>query len=170
MKFIKQINLKYKISARGKKLDLSHYSAAKEWAYENVNDLPEEGDSYREITDQRISDYVDKYHSIKGKPSIEIYRAVSLDKIEDLDLKAVGTHWSFEKEGTGTYGLTGPRKKHTFVLIGKANPKDIDWEYGFTSFLYYGTEQWECALETGSQILITHIDGKKLEHPLKGKV
>ena len=167
-------------------LDISDFESAKKWVKENVNDVyydddvkenEDEYDDYakaqEEQADERVSDYVDKYHEVKNKSSIQVYRAVCLDDIKDLDINAVGTHWSFEEKGAGCYGGGEKDSKlgdNIYTLTALANPKDIDWEYGLTSFMWYGEDQWECALNLGSKVTITHIDDKKLDKPIDGKV
>ena len=152
-------------------LDLSNESSAREWAEKNINDLEWDGD-YGQQTEERVSAYVYKYKEVMGRPTIEIYRAVCLKAITDLDLKKVGTHWSFDEKGVGCYGNGGDRDVpggKMFVLTATANTKDIDWEYGFTSFMYYGEDQWECALNPGSKVSITAVDDKELPKPTSGK-
>jgi len=78
----------------------------------------------------------------------------------------IGTHWSFEKHGAGVYGeLPSGLGKSTqdILLTGTTEPKYVDWEYCFTSFIYYGEDQWECALDDGSPVRITHINDKPIE-------
>jgi hypothetical protein len=165
-------------------LDLSKFEAAKEWAVDNIDGVSEiyddeayedEDDEFAEVykekkqeeTDIKIEEYMSKYSEVKNKTSIEIYRAVCLEDIKQLDLENIGRHWSFKREGVGCY--EGNEKYPMFVLTGLANTKIIDWEYGFESFMWYGQDQWECALNHGS-VTITHIDDKKLDKPLQAKV
>ena len=169
-------------------LDLTSFTSAKEWALENTDiDYYTDEDSnggnlsdyqyaVNQQVDETIKSYVSMYNSTIKKTVIEIYRAVVLEKVSDLDLDNIGIHWSFEKSGAGAYGLNREKtnKDKKYLLIANINPKDIDWEYGFTSFLYYGEDQWECALNTDAKITITDIEGlttaerKQIKLPLKG--
>lgn len=159
-----------KVHAAKKDLDLSSSSTAYEWALENVDGVSDADGPYVELNENRAEQYSDKYNDVMSESSIKLYRAVCLKKIEDLNLDKVGTHWSFTPEGVGCYGTMKeiPGSKE-FILTGKVNPKDIDWEYGFTSFMWYGEDQWECALNPGAPVEILKIDAKVLENPLKGK-
>lgn len=155
-------------------LDLSSVSKAKEWALKNINDLDGDEDEDGEIKlteqiEQRISDYCWRYQEEMKQTSVTVYRALCLKKREDLDLKKLGPWWSFEKDGVGCYG-TDHGGKIMVVLQADIAPRYIDWETGFTSFLWYGEDQWEAALEPGSPITLTHIDEKKLDKPIKTKV
>ena len=84
--------------------------------------------------------------------------------MKDIDWSGIGTHWSFEKSGAGVYGEAMREGKGTqdIILTGITHPQYIDWEYCFTSFMYYGEDQWECALDEGSPITITHINNKQV--------
>jgi len=53
-----------------------------------------------------------------------------------------------------------------YILEGNINPKNIDWEYGFHSFIWYGEDQWECALNKGANVKIIAINEKELEKPI----
>lgn len=154
-------------------LDLSNSSSAYRWASENVDGVnPEENDAHtNQMYRDRVNDYCYKYRSIMAQATIELYRAVVLADISELRTNEIGTHWSFEKSGAGAYGLNRQQQSHEkeHVLTGTAKTKDIDWEYGFTSFLWYGQDQWECALNPGADVVVTAIDDSKLKQPIKGK-
>ncbi len=104
---------------------------------------------------------------------------VSLDSVEDLVFDPIGTYWSFEKDGVGdyhgTYRDSGTSWKipkenaKLYILTAIVSPKDINWQHGFDSFMWYGEDQWECSLDNGIPVLITHIDDKKLKAPIKAK-
>lgn len=101
--------------------------------------------------------YSDRYHRVKDEKTITIYRAIRIKTLNDINWDKIGTHWSFERRGAGVYANTLLNTKDV-VLTGIIEPKYIDWPYCFTSFIYYGTDQWECALKYGSPVQITHID------------
>ena len=148
-----------------------------EWAKENVDIQVDEGaesehdkailESYLDKAEQ----YSDKYHEIKDLPAITIYRAIRVKSVEDINWDNIGTHWSFEKSGAGVYGDIPyglSKQAKDILLTGITEPKYIDWEYCFTSFMYYGSDQWECSLDDGSPVTITHINDKTIE-PIKGQ-
>jgi hypothetical protein len=172
-----EINAKYSSD-----LDLSKGSSVFEWVKENVPDVgidvddeSEEGYSIRltEEEEDRINEYCNKYADVINEPKIEIYRGVKLNNIKNLDLKDIGMYWTFEKECADYYGSgkrEPPKNAKLYVLTGIINPKNIEWEHGLTSFIWYGPDQWECALEIGTPVTIIAIDDEKLEKPLKAKV
>jgi len=176
-KYLLQV-LSYLVKGEEIKLDLSKVSNAMQWAKKNIADIGEEvedneGEVTLQLTEQdedRIDAYCGKYAEIIKKPKIIIYRAVALNNIKQLKLNDIGMHWSFEKEGAGVYGADSSKYKNVFVLTGEVNPKGINWEYGLTSFVYYGEDQWECALEIDTPVTIIAVDDEKLEKPLKAKV
>lgn len=61
-----------------------------------------------------------------------------------------------------------PREGWDVILTGVVRPTDVDWEYGFTSFMIYGEDQWEVSLLSHSPVLVTHLDGRKLHPPVEG--
>ena len=117
----------------------------------------------------RVSLYCDKYNKIKNKGNIVIYRVIRVLSLDDIGWDDIGTHWSFKKEGAGAYGDIRPgiRRKGTDILLtGVTKVENIDWEYGFTSFMYYGENQWECALNDGAKVIVTHINNNRLDKPI----
>ena len=122
-----------------------------------------------------IHSYINKYNELKNKDSIEIYRLVKLNEEKDLDKKNIGMHWSFSPDGVGDYGGDHPKRVahgtgNSFVLTGNVDPQFIDWVYGFSSFMWYGEDQWECALLKGAKVTITKINDKVLNKPIVAKV
>lgn len=166
---------------------LSNYDTARKYAYDNIDDVAIAFDDYEENKDDihtkysrdkyidLIDLYVDKYNELKNKDLVTIYRLVKLNSIKDLDINNIGKHWSFEKSGVGAYGEQHPNKGmmkngKSFILEGDVNPKYIDWIYGFNSFIWYGEDQWECALIKGSKVLINSINDEELENSISSVV
>lgn len=166
---------------------LSNYETAKKYAYDNIDGVSECFDDYNEDSDNPqcqycynnyidlIYLYVDKYNSLKTKSEVKIYRMVKLNNIKNLDLKNIGKHWSFDINGVGAYGEQHPNRVEMkngkpFILNGITNPKSIDWVYGFHSFIWYGEDQWECALLKGSKVVITQINDSILKTPINSIV
>lgn len=162
---------------------LSNYESARKYAYDNIDDVAEAFDAYDEDPDdihasysrdnyiELIDLYVDKYNELKTQNSVTIYRLIKLNSLKDLDINNIGMHWSFEEDGVGAYGEQHPNRGmmstgKSFVLEGVVNPKYIDWIYGFSSFIWYGEDQWECALIKGAKVIINSINNKELNKPL----
>jgi hypothetical protein len=161
-------------------LDLSNFNSAKEWVInQQIDDVVnEDGDDldydyYAGGMDieELIYEYVSKFNDVKKEDEIQIYRLIRLDNIKQLELNDIGEYWSFEESGVGDYG-SGRRDfkgDKMFVLTGLVNPKDIDWEHGFYSFLFY-PDQHECALLSGANVKIIEINGTPLKKELIGIV
>ena len=165
---------------------LLNYESATKYAYENIDDVADCFDSHHKEQNiqtkfcfenyiDRIESYVDKYNKLKKENEVKIYRLVKLDSISDLDINEIGKHWSFEKSGVGSYGGMHPKRDmektgKPYVLTAIISPKDIDWVYGFSSFIWYGEDQWECALMPKTQVLIIKINDKTLSDPIKAQV
>ena len=167
---------------------LSTPQQAWEWAKENVDieftedDLRDTSlsesernrlESHIEMNKERASLYSIKYNYIKkNSGNIVIYRVIKVLSFDNIDWDNIGTHWSFEKEGAGAYGDIRPniiKKGADILLTGMVNVKDIDWAYCFTSFMYYGEAQWECALDDGAKVIITHVNNEKLNSPIQAE-
>lgn len=165
---------------------LSNYESAKKYAYDNIDGVAEAFDAFDENPDihtsfskdnyvDLINTYVNKYNELKSEDSVTIYRLIKLDTIGDLDVNDIGKHWSFEVDGVGAYGEQHPKRGmmktgKPFILQGEVNPKHIDWIYGFSSFIWYGEDQWECALLKGARVQIISINNEELEQPLTAVV
>jgi hypothetical protein len=164
-------------------LFLSTYDTAIKYAYDNIDDVSEAFDAYEENPDnmytsysrdkyiELIALYVDKYNELKTQDLVTIYRLIKLNSINDLDINNIGKHWSFEENGVGAYGEQHPNRGmmqtgKSFILEGDVSPEYIDWIYGFSSFIWYGEDQWECALIKGTKVIINSINNKELEKPL----
>ena len=150
-------------------LDLRDYEKAKAWAQVNLDEY--ENDDH----DERVREYVERYAMYYPGDEVELYRMVMLDSFEDLDVENVGIYWSFERSGAGYYGGSNRRYKKVregkpFTLTGTVQVRDIDWEHGFVSYLYYGDEQWECALRDESPVKITHVNQEALSAPINGTI
>lgn len=162
---------------------LSNYDTAIKYAYDNIEEVGVAFDGYDEDPDsiqssysrdkyiELIELYVDKYNELKEEESVTIYRLVKLNSIEDLDINEIGKHWSFEREGVGAYGEKHPnigmiKTGKPFILEGEVNPKYIDWVYGFHSFIWYGEDQWECALRKDAKVKINSINDNELVEPI----
>ena len=142
---------------------LSNADSAWEWVKENADielDSADQISSYRDRAEQ----YSDMYNRIRLSPKITIYRALLVSSIDDIRWGELGTHWSFQKEGVGTYGASRPKETDRVVVItGEISSGHIDWEYGFISFVYYGDSQWECALISDSPVSVLAIDDKPIQ-------
>ena len=166
---------------------LNDFESAKQWANVHIDEVgtaieDHDADPNDDILQHHYDNYMDliylyvnKYNELKNKDSVEIYRLVKLNEEKDLDNKNIGMHWSFKPEGVGDYGGMHPKrlalnKGKSFVLTGTVDPKFIDWAYGFSSFMWYGEDQWECALLKGAKVTITKINDKELDKPILAKV
>ena len=186
MTFLNKVKAFYETTATrkikvAKDLDLSNSAKALEWAIENISDLDYEDDNdddndddyYKEATrqqvDDRVSLYVGKFREVMKKPHVTVYRAICVKKRGDINFKNLGIWWSFEEDGASCYG-TDSSGKEKVTITAEVAPKHIDWETGFYSFVLYGEDQWECSLNEGSPVKVTHIDDEKLDAPMKATV
>lgn len=119
---------------------------------------------------ERAFAYADFAKGAYRSGEIIVYRAVSVPSREHVDFKCLGKAWSREPKGAGVYGsVPWPRGElKTFLITGIVEPKDVDWEYGFTSFLYYGEDQWEISLLENSPVEVTEIEHTPCPRPIRG--
>lgn len=160
-----------KIYAKTQELNMLNTEAIYDWLEKNSQDSL---DNDKDLLDELITKYQDKFREVQRKTSILIYRAIKLKSVKDLNYKRLGMHWSFEESGAqvcggGDYMGKEEHNGKTYTLVGETHPNNVDWEYGLISFLGYGEDQWECALKSGSKVNIKAIkDSKKiLENPNK---
>jgi len=165
----------YKIAQSSPAPFLETREKAWAWAKENVDievdeeSAKNEGDfakAHLELYLGRAEEYSDRYNTVRKLNAITIYRAIRVKTIKDINWKNIGTHWSFTKEGAGVYGDIPHglgKNAQDIILTGKTETQYIDWEYCFTSFMYYGEDQWECALDEDSPITVTHINNKPIQ-------
>lgn len=152
---------------------LSDFKQARKYAYDNIDGVADSFDHFEENPDDGlaehgvnhydylISSYNDKYLELADKDEVTIYRLVMLKSEQSLDINNIGSHWSFEEDGVGNYGGSNTEDDKSFILEAIANPKDIDWVYGFSSFIWYGEDQWECALNRNSKVKIISINDEE---------
>ena len=119
-----------------------------------------------------VSEYISEAQSIayQNEP-IELYRALELEEKNGkvlLSVACLGKAWSRYRHGAGVYGHTPKRTKSVKVVIAALfKPKDIDWEYGLQSFLYYGQDQWEISVKQNKPVLLVEVADRRLEPPVK---
>lgn len=149
---------------------LASGSAAIEWAEQNHNALWDD-EFVREELEGWAWKYSEFARSAYRDGSIVVYRAVRVPVIHgtaEVNFDCAGKAWSKERRGAEPYnaGLI-KRGEKDVVIQGVVEPTDVDWEYGFHSFLYYGPEQWEVSMIEGSPVLVTHVDDVKLPMPIE---
>ena len=165
---------------------LSDPDLALAWAMENVDlsyspeDLEEAEERDRDYIAailsqymERATSYSDMYNEVIFKSSVTLYRALVIKvdpnlphhegNVRAINWDNLGTHWSFKLDRAGPYGFSGSDKGMVNIVIkGSVSPGSIDWEYGFTSFMYYGEDQWECALDDDAPIKVTHLGDQQI--------
>jgi hypothetical protein len=136
--------------------------AAIRWAKKNGPEADDEW--YEQEIEERACDYSDFAESAFNHDKIVLYRAIALPSIDFIEWDRLGKAWSRYRSGASPQG-TIPYKRHEtsiFVLEGLVDPADVDWEWGFYSFLVYGEDQWEVAIKNRSQVEIVSVNGDKV--------
>ena len=141
------------------------------WAEKHL-DLTVDDDP--EIAEDELLDYRDKAdtysrfasRAVARGRSLLVYRAVCVQSKGKIELDNLGKAWSAELSGVGCYN-PGARGKQ-YVIEAEVSPADVDWEYGFASFMYYGEQQWEISMEKDAPVLVLAIDDERFSPPLLG--
>ena len=114
--------------------------------------------------------YSELARTIYSAGEAELFRAVRVQRDEKgvpiISTSKIGKAWSSQVDGAGVYGMAPDREATGFedvLLTGIVKPSSIDWKYGYTSFMYYGTDQWEVSLLSNVPVLLTHLDGEPLD-------
>ena len=80
----------------------------------------------------------------KAQYPMTIYRALRLDKPEDLKTEGIGIYWTWDEKAAlpdGKADFGGDRGKKIYVLRAEANEGDIDWHQTFHSKYRYPEEK-----------------------------
>jgi hypothetical protein len=87
-----------------------------------------------------------------------------------VDVNCLGKAWSATYGGAGVYGSVAHYSENLadVIIEGRVMPEHVDWEYGYTSFLYYGEDQWEVILLTDSPVEVVKINGVELDPHVLG--
>lgn len=139
------------------------------WAKKNVNDLPDDDTLWT-----RVFQYSYFAHEVYRQGKVKIHRVVEVDLMPDggfdVSMRCLGKAWSKERGGADVYNPSKARteKRTMIMIVGEVSPTAIDWSYGFGSFLWYGTEQWEVSLLPNQKVLVTEIDGEAVDPPFAG--
>lgn len=133
-----------------------------------------------EIIIDNIYNIIYKYRWLKND-YVTVYRILEVPSFNYIDLEQVGYFWSFDRDGVGAYDSalmndfnkkwSGDNKKETqeIVLTATTHKDNINWLETLVSNAIYGEEQFECYLNKGSAIKITHIDDKELDNYINAK-
>ena len=145
------------------------------WAESHVDLSIDEDDEF--VARAQREDYENRAYAYSAfavdaarRPSIVLYRMICVPSAQDIQLHNLGKAWSKTPRGAGCYGMSHhPRDKARDILVeAEVRTKDIDWAYGFTSFMYYGEDQWEVSVNPNAPVLVRAINGKRYDPPLKG--
>jgi len=161
---------------------LENEDAAFQWADKNVDHgFWEEDDDKnrkaagRDILQERASQYSEFCGDAYAEGEVRIFRAVRVPVNKHgkprIQYDNLGTSWSAEERGAQVQGSVPYKGPVTDVIIeAVVSVDDIDWEFGYTSFVYYGEDQWEVAVKEGSDVRVEAVDGIHLKKPLLGNV
>ena len=149
--------------------------AAVRWAKRNLDVEPEDipgAERWEQWAwlEERANEYTSFASAAYAVGEIRVFRMVRVVSVDDIRLDCLGKAWSYEKRGAGVYGMTQvSRDAGRDVLIeGLVHPRDVDWEYGFASFVYYGSDQSEVSMLPYSPVVVTTVDGCALAEPVVG--
>lgn len=158
-------------------------NAAFRWAKRNVGDIKDDVDEMNkeepslgdEFYGHRAAAYSDFTNEAYRNGQVVIYRAIQvpvLNGIPQISWSNLGKSWSRTTGGVGVYGIIpyGEVPLREVLLQGTVKPQDIDWEYGFASFMYYGEDQWEVSMLSHSPVVVTHVDYDQLPDHILGDV
>ena len=141
------------IGRHRKRAGYADWADERAWHVEQANERAE--------WEERAADYSAFAKEAYRAGRITVYRAVRLPKSHDgtypLDLQCLGKSWSRYRKTSGVYGWA-PGPGDELLIVGRVSPRDVDWEYGFHSFLYYGTDQWEVSLLEHSAVEVERVE------------
>lgn len=145
---------------------LSSGSSAVRWAKRHVADLDWDNDG--EVLEEWAFEYADFARQAWRDGRIEVYRAVAVPSHEKIRFDKLGKSWSYDRRGVGVYNKIVGEGEREVVLTAVVRPEDVDWEFGFTSFMYYGPDQSEVSMNRHAPVEVIAVDGKALAEPVRG--
>lgn len=150
---------------------LRDWETALRWAFRSV-DIGVRNDETVEYYGELAGIYSRFAQSAYREGSITVYRKIRVPVQNDkaaVSWNCLGKAWSSRRAGAGVYGIVPHQGGHLVevTITAKVRPSDVDWAFGFTSFLYYGEDQWEVSMLPDSPVLVTAIDDSQVE-PFQG--
>ena len=142
------------------------------WTYVQTElDVFDEGpnaDWSRREAKQRAEEYAWFARDTLHRGSLTVYRMVCVEGPAVIQTHNLGKSWSKEKSAAGCYGVNASQSGREILIEGIVQASNIDWVFGFTSFMYYGESQWEVSMDADAPVLVIAIDGKTYESPVAG--
>ncbi len=131
-----------------------------------------EVDAVEQIFRDRADVYARFARSLEGHETIELYRAIAIPAHADphaaIEFRCLGKSWSRYARCTGIYNGPSFQGKHREVVVrAEAPTRGIDWPFGFTSFLFYGEDQWEVSLKPHTRLVVHAVDGRACLPPIR---
>jgi hypothetical protein len=136
---------------------LDSWDAAVAWADKDDIDVEDEW------TLDNIAQYTYFAQRAYDVGEIIVHRAVKLPRKPDgsyaLDTQCLGKSWSFKPEGAQVLlpSVMSRKGGDDLVITGRVDPADVDWEFGFYSYLIYGADQSEVSMHPHSPVTIDSI-------------
>lgn len=161
---------------------LSTRKTATAWAKKNTDSSPDkysepyEHDLFNDRVDVYVFSCQDAFERWNyNKEPITIFRAI-VTKMKNgapyINIDSLGKAWSIKRKGARPQNRKWlpewAGEEVTALIQGSVSPIDVDWEYGFTSFLEYGEDQFEVSVNKHVPITVTHINDEKLPDPIIG--
>ncbi len=144
-------------------------AAAWRWAKRHLDlNLDEDSDQYQ----SRASTYAAfAYHAVRDG-RVVVFRMVCVPSAKDIEVHNLGKAWSAKRHGVGCYNPTmgwgWAKPTREIVITASVSTNDIDWQYGFASFMNYGEDQWEVSMKPNAPVSILAIGDKTYQPPLEG--
>lgn len=158
-------------------LDLSDYDSTYKFAMEHGSEMfwTDDGEFDENATNQNgytlkelIDTYMAYYSEINEYSYIKLYRTIQKDKLSLIDYNNFGIYFSKRESGAAAYGtsLNRPEGKNYYTFTIEVEPKYIDWESGFISFMSFGINEDEIRLVKNAPIEIINIEFNDKHKPI----
>lgn len=123
------------------------------------------------------SEGIDEFNHLSKKFNklssvITLYRAIGIKDIKRLNTKAIGRHWSLT-ENTAKCMEDIEDTNKTFIFKAQVKKGYVEWNATFLHNLYYGEDENEITLKSGSPLIIVgyrNPQGKWLHKEFNAKV
>lgn len=108
-------------------------------------------------SDEEVLEVMANMQALYNKPALEIYRAIGLVSMDDLNLEEPGASWSSHRGAALVFGEENVRHGGIYLLTATIDRSAIDWSKAFELEFQYSDEA-ELPVDDQSKIVIKNVE------------
>lgn len=122
--------------------------------------------SYELHIRENIKFYSELYNKVKREGSLKVFRALSINDINDVNYNNLGVYWSFIENPDQSFEHS--TFKIYIKIYGEVNFNNIDWLNSLDNFVFYGHDESEIKLKRNVDVFVEKI--KIIEKTLSNNI